>query len=280
MKIKKVFNNNVVYVIDEDYKEFILMGKGIGFNKYPKEEVDATLVEKRFTVDSKESFGKLSDLFAQIPEDDIQLADEIILYGEAQLGQHFNHNLLITLSDHISFMLNRAKEASFFKNPLEWEIKQIYPKEYEVSLTALQLIEKKTGIMMDESEASFIALHFANANLEAGGMDETIMFTKIMGKILDIVTYHYGIKIDESKFNYMRFITHLRFFIKRQLSGEKLETNSSLLEIISKKHPKDYECALRIKRFLEEQYQWEVSEDELLYLTLHLYRVTSRNKVE
>lgn len=277
MKIKKVFNNNVVYVEDQSRKEYILMGKGIGFNKYPKEEVDAALIEKRFIVDGKENLGSLAELFAQIPEKDISLADELIKYGEKKLNQTFNSNILITLSDHISFMVNRAKEGSFLKNPLEWEIKQLYPQEYQLSLEALKMIEDRTGVEMEESEASFIALHFANAQLETGGMDETILFTQIIGQILDIIKYHYGMNIDETTFNYTRFITHLRYFIKRQMGGEVLEANNSLLDVIKKKYQKDYDCAIRLQKFLTEKYQWTINEDEIVYLTLHLHRVTSRN---
>ncbi|MEH7653182.1 CAT RNA binding domain-containing protein, partial [Bacillus safensis] len=34
MKIRKIFNNNVIILSDEMGNEMIVMGKGIGFNKH------------------------------------------------------------------------------------------------------------------------------------------------------------------------------------------------------------------------------------------------------
>ena len=45
MRIKKVFNNNVVLVVNNLREEQVVMGKGIGFNKYPKDIVDTSKIE-------------------------------------------------------------------------------------------------------------------------------------------------------------------------------------------------------------------------------------------
>lgn len=48
MVIKKVFNNNVVFARDNSGQEVILMGKGIGFNKFTKDLVEIDKIEKKF----------------------------------------------------------------------------------------------------------------------------------------------------------------------------------------------------------------------------------------
>ena len=53
MRIKKVFNNNVVLVIDDLGKEQIVMGKGVGFQKFPKDLIDTNKIEKRFIFNDK-----------------------------------------------------------------------------------------------------------------------------------------------------------------------------------------------------------------------------------
>ncbi|MDQ0174876.1 BglG family transcription antiterminator LicT [Bacillus chungangensis] len=277
MIIKKVFNNNVVLVVDSQGIESILMGKGIGFQKFPKDAIDESLIEKRFDFNSGDgNIGKFSELFSHIPEEDIRLADEIIQFAESELQQKLNQNVLATLSDHISYMLQRAKDDAFLKSPLQWEIQQLYPKEYQVSLQALKIIQEKTGISFLKSEAASIALHFVNAQVESDGMEETVLCTDIIGKILDIMFYHYQIEIEKDSFNYTRFITHLRYFVKRQMAGNVMETDNVLLDTVKVKYDNDYACALRIKDFLKEKYRWIVSSDEMLYLTLHIHRVTSR----
>lgn len=48
MKIEKVFNNNVVQILGINNEEIIVMGKGLGFQKKPGDEVNQDLIEKRF----------------------------------------------------------------------------------------------------------------------------------------------------------------------------------------------------------------------------------------
>ncbi|MDX5618767.1 CAT RNA binding domain-containing protein, partial [Clostridioides difficile] len=59
MVIKKVFNNNVVFAIDNSGQEVILMGKGIGFNKFTKDLVEIDKIEKKFIFNSEESLSEL-----------------------------------------------------------------------------------------------------------------------------------------------------------------------------------------------------------------------------
>lgn len=278
MLVKKVFNNNVVLVVNTINEEQIVMGKGVGYKKYPGDLIEENKIEKRFTFDNEESVNNFDTLVNRIPINDIELASEIIQMGKDSLGYNLNDNILITLSDHISYMLKRLDEGLVFSNPLQWEIKQIYPEEYTFSEKAIEYLRKKTGKDIPSSEVAFITLHFANAHLETSGMEETILLTKIIDNILDIIKYNYKVEIDENSFNYTRFITHLRYFIKRQLRGEGLESDTSLLSVVKIKYVKDYDCSIKIKKFLESTYKWKISEDELLYLTLHLNRLTHKNK--
>lgn len=275
MRIKKVFNNNVVLVIDDLGKEQIVMGKGVGFQKFPKDLIDTNKIEKRFIFNDKESLNDLYTLLGRIPLSDVELASEIIEMGKETLGYKLNDTILITLSDHISYMLKRIDEGLVFRNPLQWEIKQIYPEEYEFSKRAVEYLRVKTGKDIPDSEAAFITLHFANAHLETDNMEETLLLTKIIDSILDIIKYNYGIEMNEYSFDYTRFISHLRCFISRQLKNESVNVDTSLLEIVKIKYPEDYKCAKKIKMFLEVTYKWNVSENELLYLTLHLNRLSS-----
>ncbi len=275
MRIKKVFNNNVVLVVNDLNEELIVMGKGVGYQKFPKDLIDTNKIEKRFIFNNEYSLNELNTLLSRIPLKDVELASEIIKMGEEYLGYKLNDNILITLSDHISYMLKRIDEGLVFKNPLQWEIKQIYPEEYKFSKEAVEYLKLKTKKNIADSEAAFIALHFANAHLETANMEETVLLTKIIDSILHIVKYNYGIDMNEYSFDYTRFIAHLRCFIQRQFKNESVNVDTSLLEIVKIKYPEDYKCAKKIKIFLEVTYKWDVSENELLYLTLHLNRLSS-----
>ena len=53
MKIDKVYNNNVGLAKGDDGEEFIVMGRGLGFQKKPGDEIDTALVEKMFVMQDK-----------------------------------------------------------------------------------------------------------------------------------------------------------------------------------------------------------------------------------
>lgn len=276
MKILKVFNNNVSLVLNEDQIEEIIMGKGVGFNKREGDIIDPGLIEKRFVLEGTNSVKNLDNLLARIDIEDIELASDIIQLGKAELKQPIDDSILLTLSDHIGFVLNRATEGLQMRSPLEWDIKQIYTKEYAFALKAVEMMRAKTGLDIPDQEAAFITLHFVNAYNSTSNMNETMMMTRIIQSIIDIVKYHYGKEYDETSYDFTRFITHIRYFIKRQLDKEvPLNEDSSLINLIAVKYEQDYQCAVKIKAFLEKQHHWTISNDELMYLTLHLNRLSN-----
>ena len=46
-----------------------------------------------------------------------------------------------------------------------------------------------------------------------------------------------------------------------------------LLKIIENSYSEAYKCALKIKDYIENTYNYEVNEDEIIYLTMHIHRV-------
>lgn len=51
MQIEKILNNNVVQAMDNDV-EYIVMGKGLGFQKKIGETVDKEKIEKTFVLEN------------------------------------------------------------------------------------------------------------------------------------------------------------------------------------------------------------------------------------
>lgn len=274
MWIKKAFNNNIVLCVDQNHQEKIILGKGVGYNKKPREAVDETRIEKVFVFQDEATFALFDELTQNISQEHIELAGEIIQRGKEELSMELNDMILITLADHISYLLERMKQKTYLINPLQWEMKNIFPDEFAYSKKAVKYLRKVTGLEIPEEEAAFIAMHFVNAHLEMGNMQETVMLAKIIDEVLDIVRYYYNVDISEDGLDYNRFITHLRYFVKRQIQGEILKGDeSAFLSLMKQKCPKDYKCAEKIKHYFENKYQWEITEDEILYLTLHLNRI-------
>ncbi len=273
MKLIKALNNNVALVQDEHGQEAVVMGKGVAFAAKPGDPVRKERIEKHFVLNGDRGKKDFDSLLKRITVDDVELASRIIRKGEEYLGYRCNDSILLTLSDHLGMLLERMKEGVHFGTPLEWDIKLIYPKEYQFARKVVAELSENTGYEIPEQEAALIVLHFINANSSGKGMEETMMYTKIIQNILNISKLHYGREFSEEDFDVSRFVTHVRYFVKRQMNRESLQIDESIGAVIAEKCPKDHKCARKISQFLQKTYGWEVSEGEELYLTLHLNRM-------
>lgn len=274
MIIEKILNNNVVLTLTTDEKEMVVMGRGLAFNKKVGDEIDSTLIEKTFVTEGKEVTEQLAELFKEIPLDEIEVANEIIQLAQKELDVKLSTNIHLTLTDHIHFAITRSKEGLDLKNPLIWEIKKFYKKEYQIGLNAIDLIQEKLGVTLNPDEAGSIALHIVNARQGDQDMNQTFQMTKIVQDILNIVRMHYGLVFDENSLNYTRFITHLQYFAQRMIAGETHESGDDFLyEQVQIKYPKAFDCTVKINSYLKSAHQKEMSMDEQVYLTIHIHRV-------
>ncbi len=277
MKVIKVINNNIIKSYDAKNQEVLVMGCGIGFKKKPGDEVEESLVEKIYTNIDKTTSNKLTELLEKVPLEHIQLTNDIISYAKASLGKKLNDNIYLTLTDHISFAIDRIQQGLTLKNALLWEIKRFYNHEYLVGKEALAMIEKRLGIVLPEDEAGFIALHLVNATMDFTGMEQTAEATKIIQQILTIVKYHFQMELDEYSLHYERFITHLKFFVQRVFSGTEIDDEEkSFILMLKEQYPNEYRCALKVRDYMRKEFAQDLSEDELIYLTIHIRRVTTK----
>ncbi len=276
LKIKKIFNNNVVLSKDYSKHEIVVMGRGIAFKKKIGDEIDENLVEKTFILKQKEASEKFKLLLEDVPLQYVSLCYDIIEYAKNVLNVKLNDYIYVTLTDHISNALKIFEEGFNCSNVLIWEIKKFYPKEFSVGIKALDFIESETGKRLPESEAANIALHLINAQINSNfnNVKDVINVTEKIMDILNIIKYTYRIELDDKSLSYERFITHLRFFFKRLNRKEKPESKEDdfLLKQVKSKYKDAYNCMIKIEKYLETK----LNDDEKLYLTVHIQRVTQR----
>lgn len=277
MKVKKVINNNIVQSIDSANNEVIVMGKGIGFQKKVNDPIDLDAVEKIYTSNKSISTNKLTELLANVELEHIQIANEIINFAKASLGKKLSDNIYITLTDHIDNAIERYQNDLPIRNALLWEIKRFYNHEFLIGKEALSIIRNKLNIDLPEDEAGFIALHIVNAQLDNSKISQVSEMTQIIQNILNIVKYHYKMDLDEYSLNYERFITHLKFFIHRLFSGVELEKNKDegFLFMLKERYKEEYTCALKIREYIIKEFDRDLKEDEMIYLTIHIRRITN-----
>lgn len=273
MKLIKALNNNVALAFDDQGAECIVTGRGIAYDTRPDEVINTSKIEKKYVLERCKKGTNLDDLMKKFSPYEIELASEIMRRGEIRLGCKFNGSSLLALADHLALVLERAREGIYFETPLEWDIKCIYPKEYRYCMEAVDYLTKKIGCKIPTQEAAFITLHFINASSENQDMHNTKFQTKVMQNILNICKLCNRYQFSEDDFNTGRFISHVRYFVSRQMSGQTLDIDMDIAGVIAQKCPEDYKCAKKIAFFLEKNYGWKVSEGEILYLTLHLNRI-------
>ncbi|CUO49983.1 BglG family transcription antiterminator LicT [Clostridium disporicum] len=281
MIIEKVLNNNVVVSIDpKTKKEIILLGSGIAFNKKIGQEVDESKIEKTFVLDDKTLGNKFKKLINQIPDGVFQLSHEIISHASKELNAKFDKQIYISLSDHIAFAIKRYKKNMMIKNELLNEIRRVHKKEYKVALWALEFLNRKLKIELPEDEAGFIALHFINASLNQSTIN-SIESTKIVKDILNIIRYYFSLEFKEDDLNYDRLLTHLKYFSKRIIeNNQDNASEDEFINMVIKSYPEAYNCTLKIKEYIVNNYKYDVNSNEIVYLTLHIQRIVSVSRYD
>lgn len=280
MRIFKILNNNVAVIKDECEQEKIVMGKGICYKKKSGDEIEPEMIDKVFFLSACEANSKFQVLVKDIPMEHILLGEEIIAEAKMRLGKKMNDMVYISLIDHVHTAIVRFLEGVTVKNVLLWDIRRFYKEEYQIGLWALHLIEERFKVRLPEDEAGFIALHLANAQMDEKVMHNMYEITRIMQEIVNIVKYYFHVSFDEDDVYYYRFITHLKFFAKRLTEKATYEDDNAddLLKVIQNKYKDSYRCVEKVSQFILKKYDYELSKEEQLYLTIHIERVIHKTK--
>ena len=107
----------------------------------------------------------------------------------------------------------------------------------------------------------------------AQDMDLVMKSAVILDRATQIIEKHVGQPLDHSSYAYVRFVAHMRFLIRRlKQGGSKRTENSSLFYQAAKDFPDAYACR-DINEYLSDAYGWSCSDEELLYLMMHVNRL-------
>ena len=105
--------------------------------------------------------------------------------------------------------------------------------------------------------------------------------TKVMQEILNIVKYNLRITFDEESVYFYRFVTHIKFFAQRLITGRTFddENDDNLLEIIKVKYQDSYKCVNKISEFIYKKYDYVISNEDKVYLTIHIARILNKQRL-
>lgn len=278
MKISQILNNNVA-IVKRGSNEIIVYSKGVAFKKKPGQEITSEEIQKTYVLDSHDKLEHFSFLLSNTKDEYLQMVNQIIAYGEEKLKTCVSDYLYLTLLDHLDFTIKRIKKNQFIKSPLSWEVKKFYPEHYQIGLYAVSIIQKTMDIECPNDEAVAIALHFINLQNDTNNANHQIKAMETVRDILAIIKYHFHINFDEDSMNYIRLVTHLQYFVTRLLKHDVYDSDEQELNNqIRSLYPEAYSCVNKIRVYVRDAFQSELTNDEETYLMLHIHRVTQREE--
>jgi Transcriptional antiterminator len=278
LTIKKAYTNNIALVTDHSYNEFIVMGKGIAFQKRNGDTVNESQIEKKFILDSEKLAMKLTQLLNEVPLHYIEVTDRIVKMAERELKTEFNECIYITLSDHLNYAISRANRKIDLPNAMLCEIRKFYKNEFRAAKKAVDMIYNSEKTQLSDNEAGYITLHFVNAQMNSDSMTETISMVETINDIVKLVQEEFGITLDEESVSYIRFITHIRFFLKRIFSKELYESDDedAIYHSLKIQYPKEDLCSEKIAQYVRKKYNVGISLEEKAYFIIQIHRVAQR----
>lgn len=276
MKLLKKINNNFALALDSKGEQIIVEGKGIGFQKMPCEISDYKLITRTYY----DFDQRYIEMLNEIPMEIMDIANELFEHIMSGIGCSINPNLPFILADHIDFAIKRMKKNIVLKLPMYYDLMQMYPYECEMAEYALKLIKVRLGVRLAPEEKSGIVLNIINAEMNCREMKRVDALNEWIDRFVEIIEDCMHISISRDTFNFTRFATHVNYLYKRVEEGTDAILNDEggkLYRSVKEEIPEISTCIDKIVGYLEQEENVKLTEEEKLYLMLHVNRLCSRD---
>lgn len=271
-RVVKALNHNAVLAADvTDQKEYLLMGKGIGFGKKVSEQFEADESCRVYSLTDRKERNDAQNLAKSIDPEFLEIANMVLDEAEKVFG-HIDRNILFPLADHISYAVERIRRNETISNPLTEDIRVLFHMEYKVASCVIPLLKSRFGISIGEDEVGYITLHVHSA-IDDEKVSDAMQTARAVRECIRIVEESMGKKIDVMTLSYNRLMNHVRYMIVRALEGEKLKL--SLNDYMQVKYPEEFALATKICDEIGQMIKCPLKDVEIGYLAMHICRVTS-----
>lgn len=276
MEVIKKLGNNAAICKDNSGRELIALGLGIGFLKCPYTLDDLSKIERTFyNVDNE-----YLHLFENVDSNILALSADVIDLATTMLSVSLKENAIYTLADHLNFAVIRLNKGMIFNTPISNELRDLYPVEVKVAKYTLNLMKKKLNIELPEEEMYAIAMNIINSEEILSSTSDVSVKSEFILEIVHLIEAQMHISIDKNSFNYSRFASHMQYLFRRKSEYTEISsTNKKLFELLKNEYPKTYQCVLGIKEMIFNKFNWNIGDEELLYLILHVNRLCSHEGV-
>ncbi|WP_296535187.1 PRD domain-containing protein [uncultured Actinomyces sp.] len=275
MEILRVLNNNVVLARDEIGREAILTGRGLGFQRKRGQDVDASLISRRYIL--ADNAQSVAEVIAGIPLERLALIERVFRKAARGLNTDVPSSTLIAVVDHINQAMERVRQGLAMDYPLRAEVAHLHPEELQLAEAMVEEINAAQEVQLPGGEAVALALHLFTAAIGAPSAQAASEQSRLIGQVMGLLEKSFGEAFDADSVNAARFAVHLRYFLVRARTAVQIEdgTSSLVAEALRISDPDAYRVARRIRDLLEIRLNTIVTDDETAYLALHIARLTS-----
>ncbi|MCI5530339.1 MAG: PRD domain-containing protein [Blautia sp.] len=270
--IKKVLNHNVVIGYDsESWSDYLIMDKGIGFGRKTGDVVQPGGRAAIYSLKKANDRGDAREMAETIPAVYLEIASEVLDKVEEVFGK-IDRNILFPMADHIEYAVKRVRNNEQISNPLTEDIRILFHMEYKTAGCIREILMQKMGILIDDDEVGYIALHIHSA-IEDEKVSHAMQMARAVRECISYVEQEVGKPIDVMSLSYNRLMNHIRYMVARTMSGETLKVNMN--DYMRVKFPQAFEMAETVCRHIERNLKCKLSDAEVGYLAMHIERVAS-----
>ena len=271
-RITKVLNHNTVMGVMEDTnKEYLIMGKGIGFGKKITERIELSGNETIYSLQNSTERGDARKLATSVDPICLEIANEVLNEAE-RVFQTIDRNILFPLADHIEYAVKRIQNHEQISNPLTDDIRILFYKEYKVADMIRPIIQKHLDVEMGADEVGYVALHIHSA-IQDEKVSQAMQMARVVRECITLMEKEIEKPIDVLSLSYNRLMNHVRNMVARAINGEQLKLNMN--DYMGVKFPHAFETAKYICKQVEQMLKCKLSDAEIGYLAMHIERVTN-----
>lgn len=270
-RVKKVLNHNTLIGIRmDDNREYLLIGKGIGFGRKISQRMEAPEGSTVYSLHEQTQRGTAAELVKGMDPVCLEIAEQILKESEKVFGK-IDWAILFPMADHIAFAVKRIRNGEQISNPLTGDIRALFHMEYKIAESVSPVLKEKLDAEIDEHEIGYIALHIHSA-IEDENVALSMQIARTVRECIQLVENETGMTIDVMSLSYNRLMNHVRYMVARAVKGEKLKLNMN--DYMSEKFPDAFRLASIVCGHLEKYLKRAMDEVEIGYLAMHIQRVS------
>lgn len=265
----RAFTHNIV-LSEYEGKEYILIGKGIGFNIKADDIIHESQCNSFYHIQDVNKLSKYEQMILNTDEKVLLITEQAISLAEEKLDYKFGETLHMSLLDHINFAIYRYENRLEVDHFMSDEYYLMYSDLYDIAQKMVALINAALDINLPHSEVGSIILHL-HAGLRQGNVSTSAYYSMIITRALGYLSEREGKEILDNSLARARLITHLKFALKR--TGDGVNLNNPLIEIFKDKYQDYFTLASDLAIVLKEEFDIDLPESEIGYIALHIYNL-------